>query len=627
MKKNYFLIVLVLFAYACKQGKEAKNEVKEYTIEQFMSSIDINGSSFSPDETKILFSSNKTGIYNAFEISINGKKETQLTESKTKSTYAVTYFPNDERILLSADNEGNEIFHLFIREQNGEIRDLTPDSTSRAQFIEWSRDGKSFYYTSNKRDLQFNDVYKMDIKTFDSQMIYLNNDGYELGAISQSGKYLALTKIITNDNSEIYLYNTENKKIKLITPREGEINSQPSQFSLDEKFLYFLTDEGSEFTYLKKYNIENEESIEVYKENWDLMYAYYSYNEKYFIVGINKDAKTVIKVFDNKANEEIMFPKFSSGNISSVNVSKSEKQMSFYVSSSQSPRNLYVYDFEKKKYIQLTNSQNEEIDPSHLVDAEIIRYKSFDSLEIPAILYKPLKASSTHKVPTLIWVHGGPGGQSRVNYSPMLQYLINHGYAILAVNNRGSSGYGKTFYGLDNLKHGEDDLQDCIYAKNYLAKTNWADTSKVGIIGGSYGGFMVAAALTFTPDEFAVGINIFGVTNWLRTLKSIPPWWTSFKDALYKEMGNPETDSAYLYKISPLFHANKIKKPFMVLQGANDPRVLKVESDEIVAAAQKNNIPVKYIVFEDEGHGFRKKENEIKAYKEILLFLDEHLKK
>jgi len=627
MKKNYFLVLLVLFTYACNQGKEAKNEIKEYTIEQFMSSIDINGSSFSPDESKLMFSSNKTGIYNAFEINTDGKNETQLTESKTKSTYAVSYFPSDERILLSADNEGNEISHLFLREQDGTIKDLTPDSTARAEFINWSRDGKYFYFTSNKRNLQFNDVYKMDIQTFKPQLVYQNNEGYELGAVSQSGKYLALIKIITTDNSDIYLYDTENQKIKLITKHEGEINSQPSQFSIDEKFLYFMTDAGSEFTYLKKYNIENEESSMVYKENWDLMYAYYSYNEKYFVVGINKDAKTVIKVFDNKTNEEIMFPKFSSGNISSVNISKSEKFMSFYVSSSQSPRNLYVYNFEKQNYTQLTNSQNKEIDPTHLVDAEIVRYKSFDSLEIPAILYKPLKASSLNKVPTLIWVHGGPGGQSRVNYSPMLQYLINHGYAILAVNNRGSSGYGKTFYGLDDLKHGEDDLQDCVYAKNFLAKTNWADTAKVGIIGGSYGGFMVAAALTFTPDEFAVGVNIFGVTNWLRTLKSIPPWWTSFKDALYKEMGNPETDSAYLYKISPLFHADKIKKPFMVLQGANDPRVLKVESDEIVAAAKKNNIPVKYIVFDDEGHGFRKKENEIKAYKEILLFLDEHLKK
>jgi dipeptidyl aminopeptidase/acylaminoacyl peptidase len=592
-----------------------------------MNSVNIFGSSFNTDETKILISSNKSGIYNTFEIDLKAKNETQLTHSTVQATYAISYFPNDQKILLKADNQGNEIFHLLLRDIDGKITDLTPDSIERAEFKDWSRDGKSFYYTSTKRNPQFQDVYKMDVTNFKSELIFENNDGLELGAISPTGKYLAFIKIITNDNIDIYLYNTENKELTLITNKEGEVKNIPSQFSLNEKQLFFLTDENCEFTYLKKYSIENKEVSEVYKENWDLMYAYYSYNEKYFIVGINKEAKTVIKVFDNQTNKEIMFPKFSSGNITSVNVSKSENLMSFYVSSSQSPNNLYIYNFKEKAYTQLTHSQNKEVNSADLVDAEIIKYRSFDGLEIPAILYKPHSADSKNKVPTLVWVHGGPGGQSRLGYSPMIQYLVNHGYAILAVNNRGSSGYGKTFYSLDNLKHGQDDLQDCIYAKKFLASTNWADTSKVGIIGGSYGGFMVAAALAFTPDEFAVGVNIFGVTNWLRTLKSIPPWWTSFKDALYKEMGNPFIDSAYLYKISPLFHANKIKKPFMVLQGANDPRVLKVESDEIVEAAKKNNIPVKYIVFEDEGHGFKKKENEIKAYKEILLFLDEHLKK
>jgi dipeptidyl aminopeptidase/acylaminoacyl peptidase len=179
---------------------------------------------------------------------------------------------------------------------------------------------------------------------------------------------------------------------------------------------------------------------------------------------------------------------------------------------------------------------------------------------------------------------------------------------------------------MDDRKHGQADLKDCIYAKDYLASTNWTDTSKIGIIGGSYGGYMVAAALTFEPYAFDVGVDIFGVTNWLRTLRSIPPWWEAQRKALYKELGNPEKDSTYLKEISPLFHAENIRKPLMVLQGANDPRVLKAESDEIVEEARKNDVPVEYVVFEDEGHGFRKKENEKEAYKKILKFLDQYLK-
>jgi dipeptidyl aminopeptidase/acylaminoacyl peptidase len=254
-----------------------------------------------------------------------------------------------------------------------------------------------------------------------------------------------------------------------------------------------------------------------------------------------------------------------------------------------------------------------------------VRFPSFDNLEIPAILYRPHQAAS-EKVPALIWVHGGPGGQSTVDYNPLLQYLVNHGYAILAVNNRGSSGYGKTFFKAADLKHGEVDLADCVEGKNYLKTLEWIDHDKIGIMGGSYGGYMVLAALAFRPEEFKVGVDIFGVTNWERTLKSIPAWWESMRDALYQKLGNPYEDVEYIRSISPLFHANRINKPVIVLQGANDPRVLQVESDDMVEELRKNNIPVEYVVFPDEGHGFSKKENRIRGYQAILEFVNNHLK-
>lgn len=187
--------------------------------------------------------------------------------------------------------------------------------------------------------------------------------------------------------------------------------------------------------------------------------------------------------------------------------------------------------------------------------------------------------------------------------------------------------YGKTFFQMDDQKHGDADLKDCIEGKNWLTTLPFIDPGKIGISGGSYGGYMVMAALAFGPEEFTVGVNIFGVTNWLRTLKSIPSYWESFREALYTEMGDPNTaDSVRLYNISPLFHASNVTKPLMDLQGANDPRVLQVESDEIVEAVRKNNVPVEYVLFEDEGHGFVKKENQIKGYGQILTFLDEYLK-
>jgi dipeptidyl aminopeptidase/acylaminoacyl peptidase len=269
---------------------------------------------------------------------------------------------------------------------------------------------------------------------------------------------------------------------------------------------------------------------------------------------------------------------------------------------------------------------NPNVDPAYLADAKVIRFKSFDGLEIPAVYYKPPHASSKNRVPALVRVHGGPGGQARVGYRASNQYLLNHGCAILDINNRGSSGYGKTFQTLDDQAHGEGDLDDCVWAINWLQKQNHVDGEKIGIVGASYGGYMVMAALAFRPDAFDVGVNIFGVTNWLRTLKSIPPWWESAKESLYKEMGNPNTQEDYLYSISPLFHAKNIKKPVLVLQGANDPRVLQVESDEMVEAVRKQGVPVEYIVFPDEGHGFAKKKNQITSNEAILKFLDQYLK-
>jgi prolyl oligopeptidase len=224
----------------------------------------------------------------------------------------------------------------------------------------------------------------------------------------------------------------------------------------------------------------------------------------------------------------------------------------------------------------------------------------------------------------VIWIHGGPGGQSRTGYSETIQHLVNHGYGVLAINNRGSSGYGKTFYHLDDLRHGEDDLQDVVYAKYYLQGLDWTDDERVGVIGGSYGGYLTMAAMAFT-DEFAVGVNIFGVTNWVRTLESIPPWWASFRESLYAELGDPAVDGERLRAISPLFHADQVQRPVLVVQGANDPRVLQVESDEMVAAIRQNGVPVEYILFPDEGHGFRKKENRIRASEAYLEFLNKYL--
>jgi len=344
-------------------------------------------------------------------------------------------------------------------------------------------------------------------------------------------------------------------------------------------------------------------------------------------VATNEDARTKVKVIEEATGQPVALPALPDGDITGVNISESEQRMAFYHDGSRSPANLFVYEFGQDKPQRLTDSLNPGIDPEDLVEARVVRYKSFDGLEIPAILYQPHGASAEKKAPALVRVHGGPGGQARMPYNASVQYLANHGYVVLDVNNRGSSGYGKTFFTADDRKHGREPLWDCVEAKKYLGSLGYVETNQIGIMGGSYGGYMVLAALAFKPEEFAVGVDIFGVSNWVRTLQSIPPYWEAQRKSLYSEIGDPETQLDMLREISPLFHADKITKPLIVLQGKNDPRVIKPESDEIVEAIKKKKGVVEYVVFDNEGHGFTKKDNEIRAYKAILDFLDKYLRK
>jgi len=631
MKRLFPIVLLVLFIAGCNNAdtktEPVARDVKQYTIDQFYKSTSVGGGAFSSDENKLLISSNESGIYNAYEIDIASGQKKALTTSTKESVFGNDYVPGTLNIIYSSDKGGNENDHLFLLKTDGSIKDLTPGEKEKANFYGWSRDNKSLFYSSNKRDPRFFDLYKMDTATWTAKMMYKNDNGFDVGAISDNERFLVLIQPVTTSSTHMFLVDQQTRQTKKINSDSVEASNNPLQFSTDNNTFYYSTDEGGEYQYVVKYDLASGTKEKLYSTNWDVMYMYLSYNEKYRVIGVNEDGKNKLYIFDHKTGQPVDFPKIEDGDVQAVNVARSENKMRLSIGDGKSPNNIFVYDFGGKSLKKLTNTLNPEMDGNDLVSAEIVRYKSFDGLDIPAIYYKPHQASATNKVPALVWVHGGPGGQSRAGYFSLIQYLVNHGYAILAVNNRGSSGYGKTFFKMDNRNHGDKDLNDCVWGKKHLASLPYIDSSKIGIIGGSYGGYMTLAALSFQPDEFKVGVDLFGVANWLRTLKEIPPYWESFKNALYEEIGDPNTaDTVRLKQYSPLLHASNITKPLMVLQGANDPRVLKIESDEVVETVKKKGVPVDYIVFPDEGHGFIKKENEIKGYGQILQFLDKYLK-
>lgn len=611
-------------------GQEPQNrELDQYTIEQFLKTTNYRGASFSPDKQKLLVSSDETGVSNAFAIPLTGGEPIQLTDSTTDTISVISYFPADERFLYTADQGGNELNHIYVRNMDGSSKDLTPGKNLKAGFAGWAQDDKSFYVISNERNPQFFDLYEYNVDTLERDLIFQNDDGYTIGPVAPDGVLVALNKTNTRDDSDVYLYDRESGEIDHKTPHQGDVNYRAVTFSPDGDDLYLVTDLDHDFSYLVKHNLKQGTNEVVAKPDWDVSSASFSKRGNYFVYGINEDGKSVFKVLRTDGWEEVEMPAFADANINSLQFSDDETQLALYVSSDKAPGDLYYMSLESEEGAtpeKLTASLNPEINPDDLVAGKVVRFKSFDGLEVPGILYKPHQANKDNRVPALVWVHGGPGGQSRIGYRGLIQFLVNQGYVVYAINNRGSSGYGKKFERLDNRNHGKNDLMDCVTSKQMLIDTGYVDPDRIGIIGGSYGGYMTLAALTFQPQAFEVGVDIFGISNWYRTVQSIPPWWESQRKSLEKELGDFD-DEDYFKSISPLFHSDQIVKPLMVLQGANDPRVIQEESDDIVAAVRKNGVPVEYIVFDDEGHGFRKKANQLRGYQAILEFCDKHLKK
>jgi len=322
-----------LLVLACtepnKQSASSYREVQTYSIEQFMKTITIDGAAFSPDAKEIIYSSNASGVYNVYSTLVAGGEPRQLTNSQGESYFILSYFPNDNRILLESDRGGNELFHIFLRSEDGTLKDLTPGEKTRVVFHGWSYDDKSFFYGSNERNPRQMDLYKMDLETFMPQIIYQNDSGFRFTPIFPSGqhyfpgispdkRYLALYETHSNFDSDMYLYDLESKELKHLSPHEGEIEHFPQTFSPDGKSLYYLTDRGREFMYLMQYDIASGKSEKVEEADWDINYCLFSRGGKYRVSAINSDAQMEIKIYETANNKPVSLPEFPRGVITAV---------------------------------------------------------------------------------------------------------------------------------------------------------------------------------------------------------------------------------------------------------------------------------------------------------------------
>ena len=605
-------------------------ELPRYSAREFFetTAYSLAGSgryAFSPDGRSLLISSDRSGVFNAYRLPVAGGEPVALTNSPDNATFAISFFPNDERILVTSDRGGNELNHLYVRQPDGTLRDLTPGDRLKAQFLGWAADGRTFWAATNERNPQMFDVYAYDAQTLERRLVF-QNEGFTPATVSPDGRHVALVKSHSSANSDIYLAELGSSAApRLITQHEGNVEYGPYTFTPDGRALVYGTNEHGEWAQAWTYDLASGNRERLVAADWDVMNVTFSPSGRYRVHALNADASTQVTI-TGPGGRQVTLRGVPAGDLGGIRFNRDETAIAFTVASDTSPSDIFVADLATGQARRLTTALNPRIDEGQLVQGRVVRFPSYDGTQIPGILYRPREASGSNPVPGIVLVHGGPGGQSRRGYSAMVQHLVNNGYAVYAINNRGSSGYGKTFFHMDDRKHGDVDLRDVVASRDFLANMDWI-SDRIAVMGGSYGGYMTAAALAFHPETFDAGINIFGVTNWVRTLQSIPAWWGAQRVALYDEMGDPANDATRHRAISPLFHANRIRRPMLVVQGANDPRVLQVESDELVAAARANNVPVEYLLFPDEGHGFLRKENRIRASDAYLAFLNQHLRR
>lgn len=614
------------------QAQAASTAATPYTAAQFFETTSFSmanpdGLAFSEGRSHVLISSDQTGVFNAYALPVAGGDPVPLTASTTNATFAQSYFPDGRRILMAADQGGNELTHIYVRETDGTLRDLTPGDKVKAGFVGFSDDGQTFWLTSNERDASAFDVYAYDATTYERKLVF-QNPGLNVTAVSGDGRLVALIKAHTSANSDIYLADLQaGGEPYLISEHTGDVAYDVSGFGPNGATLIYTSNQDGEFAQAYAYDIANKAHNRTTQADWDVMYVSFSPNGRYRVTAVNADASTELTIEDAQTRAPVRLTGLPQGDITGVRFDPGADLAAFTVVSDTSPADVFIADLSTGQARRLTSALNPAIKEGDLVEATIVRYPGEGGVMVPAVLYRPKGASSANPAPAVVLVHGGPGGQTRRGYSAMVQHLVNHGYAVLGANNRGSSGYGKTFFHMDDKKHGEADLRDIVAGGDWLRAQDWVADDQVAVMGGSYGGYITAAALAFHPDKFEAGIDIFGVTNWVRTLESIPAWWGAQRVALFDEMGDPATDAERHRAISPLFHAEKIQRPLLVIQGANDPRVLQVESDELVEKLRANNVPVEYVVFPDEGHGFQRRANRIKAQEAYLAFLNRYVRK
>lgn len=595
---------------------------------------------FFKNPTKVSFRVSPNGEYISYRAPFEGRMNVFVQNIKTKKVTQATaetvrdvggYMWKADRILYTHDVNGDENYILFsVKTDGSDKKTLTPEKDVRAGIMDDMRGiegmDKSVMIQMNKRNPQVMDPYLVNIETGELTPLVDNDNNFESWTTDHNGVIRIASK---TDGINVTYYHraTVNDEFEPFLTTDFRESFGVQMFDFENKNVYASSNIGRDKVAIVEYDIAAKKELRVIYEvdEFDAGGLDYSKKRKVLTMATYEGAKQERHFLDEqtKAMYKKMAENFKGYEFWIYGEDESETKMVVWAGNDCMPGVYYFYDAEADKVEKLATPY-EWLKEDELAEMKPIKYESRDGLTIHGYLTLP-RGKEAKNLPVVVNPHGGPWARDSWGFNPEVQMLANRGYAVLQMNFRGSTGFGKKFWEASFKQWGktmQDDISDGV---QWLIDEGIADPDRIAIYGASYGGYATLAGITFTPDLYACAIDYVGVSNLFTFMKTIPPYWAPYLEMMYEMVGNPEEDKEMMTAASPVFHMDKVKCPLFIAQGATDPRVNKDESDQVVAAMKERGVEVEYMVKENEGHGFRNEENRFEFYEAMDKFLDKHI--
>jgi dipeptidyl aminopeptidase/acylaminoacyl peptidase len=606
-----------------------KFDIQPFTIEKLNMTHSIGDSSWSPDDKQIAFVTNISGRNNIWIVSSQSGWPTQLTVSNQRQAN-IAWSPKGRWIAYNSDNDGNGQWDLFlVSTSNGQVVNLTNTSEVSEEGAAWSPDGEKLAYTVKPKQ---SPNYEIDIiEILAKKVTHLtSNTPAQQNNIdpiwSRDAKWIVFTQEnAAGKDANVFIANATTGRATNLTPHEGEHNFTATDISPDGKTVLFTSNAGNGYQNAGLIDVATKKITWLTTDKWETTSGKFSPDGKHLTWTLNADGNQDIFLYDLAAHRALLAPlnKGINSLAGAENAfSHDGTRLLYSHNGSNAPNDIWAYDIATQKSQQVTHSLVGGIRSEDMVEPFLVRYPSKDGKwQISAFVYVPFNAEKNGKNAAVVVIHGGPSDQALNSFNKAIQYLANQGFFVIVPNYRGSTGYGKEFEDANHFDMGGGDLEDVISAAEWIKKTGFIDPRKVAVMGGSYGGYLAMMAVAKAPDLWAAGVPYFPFVNWFTEMENTDPRGREYALA---NMGDPMKDKERLKDRSPIYFVDQIKAPLLLLAGGNDPRCPKTEAEQVVQAIKKRSGVVELKVYENEGHGFAKVENQIDAFTRIAEFLKKY---